>query len=315
MRRLAWPWWPLWWLVLALGLGGGWLPAQAVVIAGPTVSASGPLEVPNLTARANDLSATLSSAELLALEQHLAGIEQRLGSQIVVLMVPSTGGEDIAGFAYRVASTWKVGRRSVGDGIVIIVAKNDRRVRIEVARALEGAVPDLAARRIIDQAMVPAFRDGRYAEGLTRAADLLAARIAGEGLPGVDEVPATPSGGSSGFDWGHILMVLFMAVPVVGSMLRSLLGRKLGAAVLALVASAVAWWISQSFVIALAAGVIALLLGAAVRQRPASSPGFGRHTGPWGGGGLGGGSGWSSGGGFSSGGGGSFGGGGSSGNW
>ena len=127
------------------------------------------LPVPALSARVIDQTATLSDAQRAALEARLAAFEAESGPQIVVLIVPTTAPEDIAAYAWRVADTWKIGRRDVGDGLLLIVAKNDRAVRIEVARALEGAVPDLAARQIIDRAIVPAFRAGDFAGGIAAA--------------------------------------------------------------------------------------------------------------------------------------------------
>ena len=157
------------WLVLAAGLLAGAAWAQA------------PLPVPALTARVIDQTATLSPAQQQALESKLAAFEAQSGPQIVILIVRSTAPEDIAAYAFRVADQWKIGRRGVGDGLLVLVAKDDRVARIEVARALEGAVPDLAARQVIDRAMVPAFRQGDYAGGLNQAVDQLIGRISGEG--------------------------------------------------------------------------------------------------------------------------------------
>lgn len=146
---------------------------------GSPAHAQGVLPVPPLTAPVIDQTATLGEAQRAALVAKLATIEQQTGSQIVVLMVPSTLPEDIVAYSQRVGDSWKIGRRDVGDGLLIVVAKNDHRVRIEVAKALEGAVPDLAAKRIIDAQITPAFRAGDYAGGLSAAADQLAARIRG----------------------------------------------------------------------------------------------------------------------------------------
>lgn len=261
--------------------------------------------MPTLQARVTDLSATLNTQELQTLEAHLAGIEQRLGSQIVVLIVSSTQGEEIAAFAYRVASAWRVGRRDVGDGIVIVVARQDRQVRIEVARALEGAVPDLAASRIIERTLVPAFRAGDYAGGLTQASDQLASLLAGEGLP--PALQGDPKAQAEGW-LEHLPMVLFMGVPMLGAVLRSLMGRKGAALVAGSVVGVGAAWVTGSLLIGLIAGVVGAVIGAAQGAAVGGSrwpPGMGGR----------GGGGWSSGGGFSSGGGGSFGGGGASGRW
>jgi uncharacterized protein len=122
------------------------------------------------------------------LKAKLAALEAAKGSQVVVLMLPTTAPEDIASYANRVGNTWKIGRKGVGDGVLLIVAKDDRKVRIEVAKTLEGAIPDLAAKQIIDQALTPRFKVGDYAGGLDAAVEQLAARIKGEPLPPVNPV-------------------------------------------------------------------------------------------------------------------------------
>ena len=147
-------------------------------------------------------------------------------------MVPSTAPEDIAAYAQRVGDAWKIGRRDVGDGLLIVVAKDDRRVNIETAKALEGAMPDLAARQIIDRAIVPAFRAGDYAGGLDAAVDQLMARIQGEALP---RPPAARRRArrSRRLQVEELLIFFFVGVPVIGAVLTGLLGRKLGSLVTA----------------------------------------------------------------------------------
>ena len=306
LRRLALRWRaPA--LALLLALAGSWLHAQDV------------LPVPALSARVIDQTGTLGAEQRTALEAKLAAFEAQAGPQIVVLLVATTQPEDIAAYAQRVADTWKIGRRDVGDGLLVVVAKNDRRVRIEVAKALEGAVPDLAARQIIDRQVRPAFRADDYAGGLDAAVDALIARIRGEGLPAPAE-GAKPGDGWSIEDLG---LFFFVAVPIVGAVLTGLFGRRFGSLLTAAGAGGVTWVLTTSVLLAVAAGIGALLvvgmlgIGAAVRRA-----GRGTWTrGGWtGGGGLGGG--WSGGGGFggggggfSSGGGGDFGGGGASGSW
>jgi uncharacterized protein len=232
-----------------------------------------------------------------------------------VLIVNSTQPEDIAAYAHRVADQWKIGRRDVGDGLLIVVAKNDRRIRIEVAKALEGAVPDLAARQIITETISPAFKRNDYAGGLNAAIDRIAARIRPEGLPAPD-AQRDASGGTPGFNWEDWALFFFVAVPIIGSMLTGVFGRKLGSLVTGGGAGALAWWFSASLAVAALAGVVALILvgvlgiGSATRGRRGGPPIiWGGGGGGWGGGGYGGG------GGFSSGGGGDFGGGGASGDW
>ena len=287
--------------------------------------AQGVLPVPALTARVIDQTGTLGASATQALEAKLAAFEQRKGTQIVVLMVPSTAPEDIAAYANRVANAWKIGRREVGDGVLLIVAKDDRRMRIEVAKTLEGAVPDIAAARIIDQQMKPAFRAGDFAGGIGAALDHLIARIDGEPLP---EVQAGGDGGGAqpGFDLEDLAIFLFFAVFIGGPLLRGLFGNKLGVLATGGLTGLAAWSITASVLIGIAAGVVALafalfsglrLPASATPHRQGKSKGGG---GGWGGGGGG----WSSGssssssdwgGGFSSGGGGDFGGGGASGDW
>lgn len=273
------------------------------------------LPVPALTARVIDQTATLSAPQRDALEAKLAAFEAQAGPQIAVLLVPSTAPEDIAAYAQRVADAWKIGRREIGDGVLVVVAKNDRRVRIEVAKALEGAIPDLAARQIVDRQIREAFRANDYAGGLNAAVDQLFARIRGEGLP----APVAP-GVAPGVQFEEIGVFLFVAVPIIGTVLGRLFGRKLGTLLAAGAAGGVAWWFTASVLIAVGAAFAALVLvglmgiGSAVRRIGGGS----RHGG-WGGGlgggGFGGGGSFGGGGGFSSGGGGDFGGGGASGDW
>jgi uncharacterized protein len=249
----------------------------------------------------------------------LAALEARRGSQLVVLMVPSTQPEDIAAYGQRVADSWKIGRLAVGDGLLIVVSKDDRRVRIEVAKSLEGAVPDLAAKQIISEVISPAFRKGDYAGGLNAAIDRLDARIGNEGLPepSVAAKGALPPSGQ-GFNLQDLAIFLFVAVPVIGAVLTGIFGRKLGSLATAGAAGGMGWWLSASVLVAAGVGVVALILvlvlgiGASRRGVSRSSG----HGGPiiWGGG-SGGGWGGGDGGGFSSGGGGDFGGGGASGDW
>ena len=216
--------------------------------------------VPALSGRVIDQTATLSPEQRGALDAKLAAFEAASGPQIVILLVPATAPEDIASYAQRVADTWKIGRREVGDGLLLVVAKNERAVRIEVAKALEGAVPDLAARQVIDRALVPAFRNGDYAGGLNAGLDLLMARIRGEALP----VPAPRGGGGAGSTGGLPIeqfgMFLFIGVMVVGGLLSAVLGRKLGSMATALAAGGAAWWLSASALLALGAALAAVLV-------------------------------------------------------
>ncbi len=271
--------------------------------------------VPPLAGRVIDQTGTLNAGQRQALDAKLAGIERERGSQVVVLILASTQPEDIAAYAQRVADNWKIGRRQVGDGVLVVVAKNDRRVRIEVAKALEGAIPDLAASRIITETLTPAFKAGDYAGGLSAAADRIAARIGTEGLPEPDATRPAPQRAASGFDWQDLAIFLFVGAPIVGAVLTGLFGRKLGALATGGAVGAVGWWLTASALVAGAAALVALVLVGVV----GIGSGRGGRGGPviWGGGGGGGwgGGGSGGGGGFSSGGGGDFGGGGASGSW
>jgi uncharacterized protein len=279
--------------------------------------------VPALTARVIDQTGTLDAFQRKALEDKLAAFEQRKGTQIVMLLVPGTQPEDIASYANRVANAWKIGRKEVGDGIVVIVAKNDRKVRIEVAKTLEGAVPDLAAKMIIDDAITPRFRQGDFAGGLQAAADQLIARISGENLPAPQQQPQphAQQRGGGGFDWFDLAIFFFIAVPVAGGVLRGIFGRKLGALLTGGGVGVVAMLVTSSVVVAAVAGLVALFFALVSGGGPFGGRGFGTPVlfpgGGWGRGGGGGfsGGGGGGGGGFSSGGGGDFGGGGASGGW
>lgn len=271
--------------------------------------------VPPLSGRVIDQTSTLSPQQAQGLEQKLANIEQKLGTQIVVVIVATTLPEDIASYTQRLGDAWKLGRRDVGDGALIVLAKNDRKVRIAPAKTLEGAIPDIAARQIIDERMSPAFRAGDFAGGLNQAVDAMAARIAGEGLPA-----PTPGGGSrqaSGFELQDLAIFLFVGAPILGALLTGIFGRKLGALATGGAIGGIGWWITASALLAAGAGLVALVL-VGVLGIGSRRGGGGGHGGPpiiWGGGGGGGGSWGGGGGGFSSGGGGDFGGGGASGDW
>ena len=289
------------------------LTAAALCLGGPAHAQD--LPVPPLSGRVIDQTGTLTPAQAQALSGKLETIEAQRGTQVVVLIVPSTQPEDIASYGQRVADAWKLGRRDVGDGVVIVVAKNDRRINIEVAKTLEGAIPDVIAGRIIAEQIKPAFKAEDYAGGLNAAVDKLSARIAGEALP----EPTRKSGGAnrsfSGFDLQDLAIFLFVGVTIAGAVLTAIFGRKLGSLVTGAAVGGIGWWLTTSLLVAGGAGLVALFL---VGVMGVGSRG-GRSGGPviWGGGGGGGfgGGGGGGGGGFSSGGGGDFGGGGASGRW
>lgn len=283
-------------LVLGLLLAA-WLPLAAWAQGGVQA-------VPVLTAHVMDGTGTLDAAQRDALEAKLTAFEQSRGAQVVFLIVPTTQPEDIAAYAQRVGDSWKIGRKGVGDGLLLVVAKNDRKVRIETTKALEGAIPDLAARQVIDTAITPRFKQGDFAGGLNAAADQLIARISGENLP----APERRSGSTNdGFEWTDLAVFLFFAVPIGGRIAAMVLGRKFGSLATGGVVGVLAWVFTSSLIVA----GLAILVGtvfALVASLGALGSG-GRSSGGWSGGSS------SDGGGFSSGGGGDFGGGGASGDW
>lgn len=276
--------------------------------------------VPDYRAHVTDTARALADADRAALERQLANFETQRGTQIGVLIVPSTAPEDIADYSQRVADTWKLGRAGVGDGLLIVVAVQDRRVRIAPFKALEGAIPDVLAKRIIDQQMVPAFRRGDYAGGLRDALAQLQAHITGEALP--EPAPARPQ--IDEFDIVEAAMLLLVAVPLVTRVLRQMLGQRLGSLVGAAAAGLLVWQITGRIWMALLAGLIGFFVGLFtdlpmvardMRHRHSGHRGGWHRSGDgWGGGGFGD-AGGIGGGGASSGGGGDGGGGGASGSW
>ena len=274
--------------------------------------------IPALTSHVVDTTGLLDASQQAALEAKLAALEKAKGSQVVVLIVPTVQPEDISSYANRVGNAWKIGRKNVGDGVLFVVAFKDRQMRIEVAKTLEGAIPDLAAKQIIANAVTPRFKAGDYAGGISAGVDQLTARINGEALP---EVSATANGSGNlpgGFDWMDLAVFLFFAVPIGGAIAKSIFGQKLGSLITGGAVGTLAFMFTASLIIAGLAGVVALLfalfsgLSGASRGRSGGLGRGGFGGGGFGGGGFGGGGG---GGGFSSGGGGDFGGGGASGSW
>ncbi|MDZ7922253.1 TPM domain-containing protein [Rhodoferax sp.] len=294
-----------WRQALALGFTG-----FALAVSAPVLHAQDLQPVPTLSSHAIDTTGTLTAAQREALDGKLSAFEATTGAQLVVLMVGSTAPEDIASYANRVGNTWKIGRREVGDGLILLVAKNDRKLRIEVAKTLEGAVPDLMAKRVIDQAIAPRFKEGNFAGGIDAGVEQLMALVRGEALPA--PVPSR-TGPAAGFQWMDLAVFLFFAVAVGGSMARRALGNKLGSLLTGGVAGGLVFFVTSSLLLAGLAAVAALvltLLSSLNKHTP------GRHSSAWSSTGSGGG--WNSGsggGGFSSGGGGNFGGGGASGGW
>jgi uncharacterized protein len=254
--------------------------------------------VPKLSAHVIDQTATLSAVQLSRLDAKLADFERQKGSQIAVLMVATVTPESVAEYALRVVETWKLGRKGVDDGALLLVARQDRKLRIEVGYGLEGALNDATAKRIISETISPYFKQGDFYAGIDAGVDAMIKVIGGESLP--KPMPANKTVGA-GIDFESLIFVGFILVFVVGGVLRAVFGRFLAAGVIGGVAGIMASLFFSSMLLAIVAGIVAFLASL-----------FG--------GGMGGLGGWSSGGGFRggggfSGGGGSFGGGGASGGW
>ena len=253
--------------------------------------------VPPLKARVTDLTGTLQPGQQAALEQTLQAFENRKGSQIAVLIVPTTQPETIEQYAIRVAEAWKLGRKGVDDGVLLLIARNDRKLRVEVGYGLEGAIPDAVAKRIVSEIITPRFKQEDYFGGVQAGVERIIKVIDGEPLP--EMKPSRSKEGGGGSDW---LAIGFVLAVVLGGAMRALLGPFVGGLVAGSIAVVIAWLLFTSLMMAIVAGLFVFVFTL-----------LGRHGG---GGWSSGGGGWSggSGGGFSGGGGG-FGGGGASGNW
>lgn len=256
--------------------------------------------VPPLAGRVVDRTATLSADDIASLDGKLRDFETRKGSQIAVLLVPTAKPETIEQFSLRVAEAWKIGRRKIDDGAILVVAKDDRALRIEVGYGLEGALNDATAKRIIDEIIVPKFRERDYAGGIAAGVDRMLRVIDGEPLPKPKPEHTDTSSEIDPF-WALI------GVIVLGSLTRGLFGRLFGALVAGAFAAMMGWFIAGTVLISAAAGIVVFLVTLLADS-------FGVPTWGGGGGGWSGGSSGGSSGGFS-GGGGSFGGGGASGSW
>ena len=266
--------------------------------------------IPPLKAHVTDLTGTLSAEQQQTLENELTAIEQRKGSQVGVLVVATTQPEDIAQYGIRVAEAWKLGRKGTDDGVILIVAKDDHRVRIEVGYGLEGAVPDAAAARIIREYVTPKFRAGDFYGGVHDATDALGKLIDGEPLPPPLTDDHSERGHGSGGVFNAVMFAIF-AILWARSMFGGLSATPRSGLVAA-VGGGAAWLLSGGVIpVAIGLGVLGLILGLL-----GGGGGSFANRGGWGGFGSGGfgGGGFGGGGGFSGGGGG-FGGGGASGSW
>lgn len=263
----------------------------------PLVSAA-EVAVPPLTARVTDQVGVLQAEQQAALESRLVALEQEKGSQIAVLIVATTQPETIEQYSIRVAENWQLGRKGVDDGLLILLATNDRTMRIEVGYGLEGVIPDAIAKRVIAEIMTPYFRQGDFYGGLDAAVTQLAALVAGEPLP----PPVKQKQVSS---IGDMLPLLLFGAIAVGGILRAVFGRFLGGSISGGLIGIVVWLLGGGLLFALILGILAFVMTLSGGMSGVGGMGGTR-------GGMGGG--FGGGGGFSGGGGG-FGGGGASGRW
>jgi uncharacterized protein len=258
--------------------------------------------IPELSSRVTDLTQTLSPAEQAQLEQKLAAFEAKKGSQIAVLIVPSVQPEDIAQYAIRVVEKWQIGRERVDDGVLVLIAKDDRKLRIEVGYGLEGAIPDLYAKRIISEVISPKFKQGDFYGGIDAGVDKIIGLVDGEALP------APEASQSSGMGVMDILPMLLFGGLITGLILHSIFGTFFGSALNGGLLGGVVALLGVALGGAAIFGIIAFFITMMLGGRGMNGYSGGIPTG---------GSGWSGGGSSSSwgGGGGDFGGGGASGDW
>jgi uncharacterized protein len=292
------------WLTLAL-LALAVLPVAADAVTWDP-QREGQEPIPALSAHVTDLTGTLSASERQALEAKLADWESRTTNQLAVLIVPTTKPETIEEYSIRVAEAWKIGQKGKDNGALFLVAKNDKQMRIEVGYGLEGELTDVASRRIIGDTVAPLFSKGQFAAGIDAGVDRIIAVVGGTDTA----APAQPRRSrSSHFDFGTIAILLLVAVPALGAVLRSILGNVGGSLAGGAVAGGITWLFAGWVLFGVIAAILALVVIAFSSFGGRGGPGmwFPGGGGGWGGGGFGGG-GWG-------GGGGGFGGGGASGGW
>ena len=264
-----------------------------------TLQATAEIEVPPLKTRITDLSATLSQTQQTQLDATLRALETNKGSQIAILLVPTTTPETIEQYAIRVAEQWQLGRKGVDDGLLIVVALQDRTVRLEVGYGLEGVIPDAIAKRVISEIMLPYFRNNDYYTGLVAGVDRLARLIECEPLP-------EPQQSRSTDESGNTLILLIVAAIILTGIMRSLFGQLLGATVVSTIIGVATWLLFSSLIFTLIAAIFVFIFTLASGGHGGGYGGMGGNgrgrSGGFGGGGFGGG-------------GGGFGGGGASGRW
>ena len=219
--------------------------------------------VPPLSGRVVDQTGTLTAGDMAALTARLKELETRKGSQLAVLIVPTTAPESIEQYSIRVAEAWKIGRKKIDDGALLVIAKNDHKVRIEVGYGLEGALTDVTARRIIDESMVPKFRSGAFAGGISLGVEWIIAVIDGEKLPAPVSKPRSPirQSNSGAGSPSSVKLDPFALIVVImaAATLRTLLGRLIGSVATFGLVSTLAWYFWGSLETSVIAGALAFL--------------------------------------------------------
>lgn len=265
----------------------------------PVSAAAEEVAVPALTSHVTDLTGTLTPEQRSTLEARLQALETQKGSQIAVLLVPTTQPETIEEYSIRVVDQWKLGRKKVDDGVLLLIAKTDRKLRIEVGYGLEGALPDAIAKRIIAEDITPHLKQGDFYGGIVAGVTRIDAVVQGEALP----APRQTVNGNTSIE--NYLPFLIFGALISGAILRRILGTFPGAVVNGGLIGVATMVLGGGVIFAIIFGIVAFFF-ALIK---------GGRSGGFGSGGFGGGGGFSSGGGGFSGGGGGFGGGGASGDW
>src|SRR5438874_5757872 len=236
------------------------------------VAAAADVAVPPLSGRVVDQTGTLSSGDISSLTQTLKNLEARKGSQLAVLIVPTTEPETIEQFSIRVAEAWKIGRKKIDDGALMVVAKNDRHLRIEVGCGLEGALTEATTKRIIDEDITPRFKSGDFAGGISAGVNRMIRVVDGEKLPAAEPPHWQPPNLLNHIDPIFALFVLFG----FGALMRNLLGALLGATVTGCIVGALAWYVSGSFAAALLATIMVFMMALVAEILAAANEGAGR---------------------------------------
>src|SRR5258706_9241436 len=253
------------------------IPAAAAAFAADPAGESNP--VTKLNGHGVDLTGTLTAPERERIDAKLRDFEQGRGSQVVVLLVPSIGPEAIEDFATRVTDAWQLGRKGVDDGVLFVIAKQERKMRVHTGRGVQGTLTDVFSKRIVADIVAPRFRNGDFAGGIDEAVDAIMKAIEGESLPLPSKKPQRKVGAVSSY--GDFIWIAFFLVPVVAMVLRGLVGRFFGAGLTGGVTGLAAAWLFGSLAFGIVAAIAAFVLGLVMGTGGGRPGGFG---GGWGGG-------------------------------